>query len=311
MSSKNAVNNESSSSAVGLVGTGPVDVSFILRDAIEQVDRLWNGVNGVPTGFTGLDLMTHGLHTGELIVVAGRPSMEQTTFVLNLVESVLQHSENAVVLYSPVMRAKALVLRMLSSIGSIDHHKLRDGRLEDDDWPKLVSAVDMLEDRKLFIDDDTGISLEGIRSRTRQLVQKNGDLGLIVVDELKMVQLDGNDRGCRSHEVDEIVYGLKALAQEFECPVVVTSNLDRNLENRKNKRPRCFDLSDSTAIEQVADLILFVYRDELYNPRTKDKGVAEIIIGKQRFGDIGTVRLSFKRKYSRFENLSLESNLVS
>lgn len=218
MSSKNAVNNESSSSAVGLVGTGPVDVSFILRDAIEQVDRLWNGVNGVPTGFTGLDLMTHGLHTGELIVVAGRPSMEQTTFVLNLVESVLQHSENAVVLYSPVMRAKALVLRMLSSIGSIDHHKLRDGRLEDDDWPKLVSAVDMLEDRKLFIDDDTGISLEGIRSRTRQLVQKNGDLGLIVVDELKMVQLDGNDRGCRSHEVDEIVYGSKHWPRNSNAP---------------------------------------------------------------------------------------------
>jgi replicative DNA helicase len=303
MSEKDSANMNSSSSASRLADTGPVDVNCILRDVIDQVDRLFNDISGVSTGFTDLDGMTQGLHEGELIVVAGRPSMGKTTFALNLVENALQHSEKAVVVYSPVMPAKSLVIRMLSSIGKIDQSKLRNGRLEDDDWPKLTSAVNQLKDRKLSIDDDSGISLEKIRSRTRQLVEEYGAIGLIVVDDLKRVQLCGNDLGCRSHEVAEIVFGLKSLAQEFECSVVVTSGICRDLEKRQNKRPQCYDLSDSSTIEQVADVILLVYRDEIYNRRSKDKGVTEIIVAKQRLGYTGTVRLSFEEKYAHFENL--------
>ena len=311
MTVKNLSDEDSSSSVVQLKVNGPIDVNLILINVIEQIGRNFNQINAVSSGFTDLDGMTQGLHAGELIVVASRPGMGKTTFALNLVESALQNSAKAVVIYSPVMPAKSLVMRMLSSIGTIDQTKLRHARLEDDDWPKLTSAVNLLKDCKLSIDDDSGISLAKIRSRTRQLVEEHGDIGLIVVDNLKMVQLDGNDRGCRSHEPAEIVCGLKALAQEFECPVVVTSGICRDLEKRQNKRPQRYDLSDSSAIEQVADVILFVYRDEIYNRRSKDKGVAEIIVAKQRLGYTGTIRLSFEDKYASFENLTLKSTLVS
>lgn len=306
MSEKNSENKDDLSSPAWITDNGPVAINVILRDAIDHIDRLWNEVMGISTGFTDLDEMTQGLHAGELIVVASRPCLGKSIFVKNLVERALQNSEKAVVVYSPEMPANAFVFRMLSSIGSIDLFKLSYAQMGDDDWPKLTSAFEMLMNRKLSIDEDTGISLEKIRSRSRQFVQEHGDIGLIVVDSLQMIQLDSNDRGCRADEVAEIVRGLKALARELKCPVVVTSHVDNNLEKRHNKRPMCFDLSDSSAIEQGADVILFVYRDEVYNPRTKDKGIAEIIIGKQRLGKAGRVRLAFKGKFARFENLPSE-----
>lgn len=302
MSENDSENKNSSSSPLWNEGLGPLDVNCLLREAIDIIDRNFNVDKGIYSGFTALDAITQGLHAGELTVVGSRPSIGKTTFVLNIVESVLQNSEKNVVVYSPEIPAPELLFKILSSMGRIDQMKLRDGRLEDDDWPKLTSAVNMLKDRKLSIDDDYSISLEKIRSRTHRLVQERGELGLIVVDNLQMIQVDGNKLGCRSNENAEILCGLKALAREFKCPIVVTSHLNRNLENRQQKRPRCSDLADSGSIEQMADVILFIYRDELYQPRTKHKGVAEIIIGKHRFGHLGTVRLDFVGKYSRFEN---------
>lgn len=302
MSEINSANKDSSSSPVWQPGHGPLDVNCLIMEAIDIIDRKFNWVRGLSTGFNDLDEITHGLRAGELIVVAGRPSIGKTTFVINLVESALQHSEKAVVIYSPETPAPKLVNKMLSSMGRIDQLKLNQGWLEDDDWPKLTSAVNMLKDSKLSIDDDSSISLEKIRLRTRSLVQKNGEIGLIVVDNLQMIKPDGYERACRSNDNAEILCGLKDLAREFECPIVVTSHLNRNLESRQQKRPRCSDLVDSGSIEQMADLIMFVYRDEVYHQRSKYKGLAEIIIGKHRYGYVGTALLGFVGKYSRFEN---------
>lgn len=302
MSTHGSANMDSSSSQVSQAGNGPLDVNRIILDVIDRIDRGYNEVMGISTGFANLDQLIHGLHDGELIVVASRPGMGKTAFVMSLVESALQHSEKAVLVYSPESPASSLIYLMLSSIGKIETWCLRSAYVTDDDWPKLTSAVNKLKDRKLSIDDDPSITLEKIRARTRQLVKERGELGLIVVDNLQMIQLDGNDRGGRSHQIAEIVCGLKALAREFKCPVVVTSHVDRNLEKRQYKRPRCFDLSDSSAIEQVADVILFIYRDEVYDWRSKYKGVAEIIVAKQRLGYTGVTRLAFVGKYSRFED---------
>ncbi|MCL6415651.1 replicative DNA helicase [Aestuariirhabdus sp. Z084] len=285
---------------------GPVEVKELLGKAIDRIDQLFNsggGLTGLTTGFTDLDEMTSGLQPSDMIIVAGRPSMGKTTFAMNLVENALLNSDKTMLVFSLEMPADQLVARMLSSLGRIDATRMRAGSLEDEDWPKLTSAVTMLNDKKLLIDDTAGISPSEMRSRARRVVREHGDLGLIMIDYLQLMQIPGGGEN-RTNEISEISRSLKAIAKEFEVPVVALSQLNRSLENRPNKRPVNSDLRESGAIEQDADVIMFVYRDEVYNPDTEFKGVAEIIIGKQRNGPIGTARMAFVGKYTRFENLA-------
>jgi replicative DNA helicase len=279
----------------------------LLANVIDTIDTLFNSDNaitGISTGFTDLDEKTSGLQPSDLIIVAGRPSMGKTTFAMNLVENALMRSEKAILVYSLEMPAESLVMRMLSSLGRIDQTKVRSGRLDEDDWPRLTSAVNLLQERKLFIDDSAGISPSDMRARTRRLAREHGEIGLIMVDYLQLMQIGGSAGENRTNEISEISRSLKALAKEFNCPVVALSQLNRSLEQRPNKRPINSDLRESGAIEQDADVIMFVYRDEVYHPETEYKGVAEVIIGKQRNGPIGTVRLAFQGKFTRFDNLA-------
>jgi len=244
------------------------------------------------------------LQPADLIIVAGRPSMGKTTFAMNLVENAVMRSDKAVLVFSLEMPGESLIMRMLSSLGRIDQTKVRSGRLDDEDWPRLTSAVNMLNDRKLFIDDTAGLSPMEMRTRARRIVREHGDLGLIMIDYLQLMRIGGAASENRTNEISEISRSLKALAKEFNVPVIALSQLNRSLEQRPNKRPINSDLRESGAIEQDADVIMFVYRDEVYHPDTQDKGIAELIIGKQRNGPIGTARMAFLGKYTRFENLA-------
>jgi replicative DNA helicase len=286
---------------------GPVGINDILVKTIDRIDELFNAgdaITGLSTGFTDLDAQTSGLQPADLIIVAGRPSMGKTTFAMNLVENAVLRTDKAVVVFSLEMPADSIVMRMLASLGRIDQTKVRAGRLDDDDWPRLTSAVNLLNDRKLFIDDTAGISPSEMRARTRRLAREHGEIAMIMVDYLQLMQIPGSSSESRVNEISEISRSLKALAKEFNCPVIALSQLNRSLEQRPNKRPINSDLRESGAIEQDADIIMFVYRDEVYHPETEYKGVAEIIIGKQRNGPIGTTRLAFMGRYSRFENLA-------
>jgi replicative DNA helicase len=286
---------------------GPVGVNDLLTRAIDRIDTLFNtadAITGLSTGYTDLDEKTSGMQPADLIIVAGRPSMGKTTFAMNLVENAVLRSDKVVLVYSLEMPGESLIMRMLSSLGRIDQTKVRSGQLSDDDWPRLTSAVNLLNDRKLFIDDTAGISPSEMRARTRRIVREHGDLAMIMIDYLQLMQIPGSSGDNRTNEISEISRSLKALAKEFNCPVVALSQLNRSLEQRPNKRPVNSDLRESGAIEQDADVIMFVYRDEVYHPETEHKGIAEIIIGKQRNGPIGTVRLAFLGKYTRFENLA-------
>ncbi len=285
---------------------GPVGVREILDKTVKKIDELFNAgdaITGVTTGFSDLDKMTSGLQDSDMIIVAARPSMGKTTFAMNLVENALMASDKGVVVFSLEMPGEQLMMRMLSSLGRIDQSKTRSGQLDEDDWPKLLSAVERIKDRKLFIDDTAGISPQEMRSRIRRIVREHGDVGLIMVDYLQLMQIPGYSEG-RTNEISEISRSLKAIAKEFNVPVVALSQLNRSLEQRPNKRPVNSDLRESGAIEQDADVIMFIYRDEVYNPDTEYKGVGEIIIGKQRNGPIGSVRLAFIGRYTRFENLA-------
>jgi replicative DNA helicase len=286
---------------------GPESVNTLLTKAIDRIDTLFNSdgaITGLSTGFTDLDEMTSGLQPADLIIVAGRPSMGKTTFAMNLVENAVLRSEKAVLVFSLEMPGDSLIMRMLSSLGRIDQTKVRSGRLDDEDWPRLTSAVNLLNDRKLFIDDTAGLSPTEMRARARRVVREHGDLALIMIDYLQLMRIGGGGSENRTNEISEISRSLKALAKEFNAPVVALSQLNRSLEQRPNKRPINSDLRESGAIEQDADVIMFVYRDEVYHPDTQDKGIAEIIIGKQRNGPIGSTRLAFLGKYTRFENLA-------
>ena len=252
------------------------------------------------TGFDDLDARTAGLQPADLIIVAGRPSMGKTSFVGNMVEQAAIRRKLPVAVFSMEMPAEQLTMRMLSSLGRIDMHKVRTGRLQDADWPRLTSALAILNDTRIFIDDTPALTPTEVRARCRRLKRENG-LGLVVVDYLQLMQVPGSNEN-RTAEISEISRALKSLAREVNVPVVVVSQLNRSLESRNNKRPVMSDLRESGAIEQDADLILFIYRDEVYNENSEDKGKAEIIIGKQRNGPIGTVELTFLGQYTRFEN---------
>ncbi|AJQ94365.1 replicative DNA helicase [Gynuella sunshinyii] len=287
----------------GLVGVNP-----LLKKSVAKIQQLFESdspLTGITTGFTGLDRRTSGFNPGDLVIVAARPSMGKTTFAMNLVEAAVMAQDQPVLVFSLEMPADQLVTRMLSSLGRIDQTKVRTGKLEPDDWPKLTMAVNMLNSRPLFIDDTAGISPTEMRSRIRRLVREHGNPALVMVDYLQLMKIKGFTEG-RTNEISEISRSLKSIAKEFECPMIALSQLNRSLEQRPNKRPVNSDLRESGAIEQDADIILFIYRDEVYNEDSPDKGIAEIITGKQRNGPIGTDRLAFIGKYTRFEDLAPE-----
>jgi replicative DNA helicase len=285
-------------------GTGPVDLASLLVQATERIDNIQQNpgsLTGAPTGYNDLDEMTSGLQDGELIIVAGRPSMGKTAFSMNIAEHVAIKGDKPVLVFSLEMPGDALAMRMLSSLGRIDQQAVRNGALTDDDWPRLTSAVSMLSQANMFIDDTPALSPIEMRARARRVAREHGGIGLIVVDYLQLMQM-GSKVENRTAEISQISRSLKGLAKELNCPVIAASQLNRSLEQRQDKRPVMSDLRESGAIEQDADLIAFIYRDEVYNEDTPFKGTAEIIIAKQRNGPIGRVRLTFLGRYTRFEN---------
>ncbi|MEA3219177.1 replicative DNA helicase [Immundisolibacter sp.] len=280
-------------------------IKDLLPTVVERLDALYRSgvaMTGVSTGFTDLDRMTSGMHPAEMIIVAGRPSMGKTSFAMNIVESVAIRARQPVAVFSMEMPAEQLALRMISSLGRVDAHRVRTGQLHDDDWPRVTSAVTLLGESNIFIDDTPSLSPMDLRARARRLKRQHG-LGLIVVDYLQLMQVPGA-KDNRVLEISEISRSLKALAKELSVPVIALSQLNRSLETRPNKRPVMSDLRESGAIEQDADVILFIYRDEVYNEDSADKGKAEIIIAKQRNGPIGHLFLAFLGAYTRFEDLA-------
>jgi len=260
-------------------------------------------VTGIATGFSDLDRQTAGLQPGDLVIVAGRPSMGKTAFALNVGENVALHLKLPVAVFSMEMGATQLAMRLIGSVGRLPSQHLRTGRLQPDDWERLSAALGRLNDAPILIDETPSLSAIEVRSRARRMMKQYGRLGLVIVDYLQLMQASTTGEN-RATEISEISRSMKALAKELKVPVMALSQLNRSLEQRPNKRPVMSDLRESGAIEQDADVILFIYRDEVYNPDTQDKGVAEIIIGKQRNGPIGTVRLTFLGEYTRFENFA-------
>jgi replicative DNA helicase len=285
------------------------DIRPLLTQVVERIEFLYNrdnpsDVTGVATGFTDLDRMTSGLQEGDLIVIAGRPSMGKTSLALNIAEHVALVLKMPVAIFSMEMGATQLAMRLMGSVGRLDQQKIRTGRLTNDDWERLSGALGKLNDAPIHIDETPAMNALEVRARARRLArQYGGKLGAIVVDYLQLMEAvsDGENRAT---EISEISRSMKALAKELKVPVLALSQLNRSLEQRPNKRPVMSDLRESGAIEQDADLILFIYRDEVYNEDTQEKGVAEIIIGKQRNGPIGVVRLAFLGENTRFENLA-------
>jgi replicative DNA helicase len=300
-------------------------VNDLLKEAVERIDQLFQNdadITGLSTGFADLDEKTSGWQKSDLVIVAGRPSMGKTSFAMNMVEHAVLNQDRPVLVFSLEMPANQLMTRMLSSVGRIDQTLMRTGNLSEDDWPRLTNAVSRMKDRPLFIDDTPGISPLEMRNRIRQLIRERKEVlrdknralspddldvlsnpALVMVDYLQLMSASVPGEG-RVQEISQISRDLKFIAREFSCPVIALSQLSRNVEQRPNKRPVNSDLRESGAIEQDADVILFIYRDEVYHEDTQDKGIAEVIIGKQRNGPIGTSRLAFLGKYTRFENLA-------
>lgn len=272
---------------------------------VGEMSEKGSGVTGIPTGYDDLDEMTSGLQPGDLVIVAGRPSMGKTTFAMNLTEYAAISLKKPAAIFSMEMPGEQLAVRLLSSIGRVNQQRLRTGQLNDEDWPRLTSAVGILADTPMFIDDTPALTPTELRARARRLTREHGNLGIIMIDYLQLMRVAGNSDN-RASEISEISRSLKALAKELKVPVIALSQLNRSLEQRPNKRPVMSDLRESGAIEQDADVIMFIYRDEVYNEDTDVKGQAEIIIGKQRNGPIGTVRLTFLGQYTRFENYAPE-----
>jgi replicative DNA helicase len=285
---------------------GPEPINSILAKTIEKIDELfrspYDGVTGVSTGYVDLDKMTNGMQPSDLIIVAARPSMGKTTFAMNLCEHAAITSDKPVLIFSLEMPSEQIMMRMLASLGRIDQTKVRTGQLEDEDWARLSSAIELLNTKgKMYIDDGSGLTPTEVRSRARRVAREHGGLSMIMVDYLQLMTVPGMSDN-RTLEIAEISRSLKALAKELKVPVVALSQLNRSLEQRADKRPVNSDLRESGSIEQDADLIMFIYRDEVYNDDSPDKGTAEVIIGKQRNGPIGRVRLTFHGRYSRFDN---------
>jgi replicative DNA helicase len=288
---------------------GARDIKDLLNASLDRIDTLYKsggGLTGISTGFDDLDEMTSGLQRSDLVIVAGRPSMGKTAFSMNLAEYAAIKGGEPVAIFSMEMPGEQLTMRMMSSLGRINSNKVRTGALERDDWPALSSAVSILSEAPLFIDDTPALTVGELRTRARRIKRDNdGKLGMIVIDYLQLMQGSTNSRGeNRATEISEISRGLKSLAKELDVPVIALSQLNRSLEQRTDKRPVMSDLRESGAIEQDADVILFIYRDEVYNENSEHRGSAEIIIGKQRNGPIGKVVLTFRGEFTRFENFA-------
>jgi replicative DNA helicase len=280
----------------------------LLAGVVERIEELYNRdnpseVTGMETGFADLDKMTAGLQAGDLVIVAGRPSMGKSALAVNIGEHIALQMKLPVLIFSMEMGSHQLAMRMIASVGRLNSQNLRTGRLQADDWNKLSAALGRLNEAPILIDETPALTAMEVRSRARRVAKQYGNLGLIVVDYLQLMQAQGQGEN-RATEISEISRGLKALAKELKVPVMALSQLNRSLEQRPNKRPVMSDLRESGAIEQDADVILFIYRDEVYDVDSKDKGIAEIIIGKQRNGPIGTVRLTFLGEFTRFENFA-------
>jgi replicative DNA helicase len=285
---------------------GFVKIDPLLTETVERIDMLYNRENksdiiGLATGFLDLDRMTSGLHAGDLVIIAARPSMGKTGLAMNIVEHVALELRKAVAVFSMEMSGTQLAMRMIGSVGRFDQHELRTGTFKDDDWSRLVDAVGRLNEAEIYIDDSAGLNALELRARARRLHRQCGGLSLIVVDYLQLMSASGREEN-RATEIAEISRSLKGLAKDLGLPVVALSQLNRSVESRTDKRPMMSDLRESGALEQDADVILFIYRDVVYNPQTQNPGLAEIIVAKQRNGPTGVVKLTFLGKHIRFEN---------
>ncbi|HCT9112893.1 TPA: replicative DNA helicase [Morganella morganii] len=285
---------------------GPKGIEAILEETVEKIEKLYaqphDGVTGVSSGYQDLDKKTAGLQPSDLIIVAARPSMGKTTFAMNLCENAAMTEEKPVLIFSLEMPSNQIMMRMLASLSRVDQTRIRTGQLDDEDWARISSTMGiLLEKRNMYIDDSSGLTPTEVRSRARRIFREHGGLSLIMIDYLQLMRVPSLSDN-RTLEIAEISRSLKALAKELQVPVVALSQLNRSLEQRADKRPVNSDLRESGSIEQDADLIMFIYRDEVYHESSDLKGVAEIIIGKQRNGPIGTVRLTFNGQWSRFDN---------
>jgi len=279
-------------------------LNTLLSKAVDRIDTLFrskSSITGVATGYTDLDEMTSGLQPSDLVIIAGRPSMGKTSLAMNIAENAAVGNKIPVAVFSMEMPGTQLALRMMASLGRINAHRVRTGKLDDDDWPRLTSAVSLLNEAPIFIDDSPGLTPMELRARARRLKRENG-LGMIIVDYLQLMQSTERNEENRATEISNITRALKGLAKELDVPVIAMSQLNRSVESRTDKKPVMSDLRESGAIEQDADVILFIYRDEVYNKDSPVKGTADIIIAKQRNGPIGEVRLTFLGEYTRFEN---------
>ena len=289
----------------------PQTINEILTNTVSKIETMYlnsSHIVGIPTGFHDLDHMISGLQKSNLIIIAGRPSMGKTTLAMNIVENIILQQKKTVLFFSMEMPSESLTMRILSSISKINQNDIRTGQIKKNDWPKLSSAIETLSDKKLLIDDTGEINILEIRSKAKKILREYGDLELIVIDYLQLMHMS-NASDNRTTEVSLISRSLKILSRELDIPIIVLSQLNRNLEQRNNKRPFISDLRESGSIEQDADLILFIYRDEVYNKDTNDKGISEIIIGKQRNGEIGTIKLTFLGQFARFENYIKRENI--
>ena len=285
---------------------GFVPIRPLLGQVVDRIQELYDrdnpsDITGVPTGFADLDQKTSGLQPGDMIVVAGRPSMGKTAFALNMAEHVAVDFGLPVAIFSLEMPGTQLAMRLLASVGRLDQHRVRTGRLNDEEWQRLTYALGKLHEAPIHIDETGALNAVDLRARARRLYRQCGKLGLIVVDYLQLMTAAKEGEN-RATEISEISRSIKALAKELSVPIVALSQLNRELEKRPNKRPVMSDLRESGAIEQDADVIFFLYRDEVYNADSPEKGTAELIIGKQRNGPIGTVRLTFLGEYTRFQS---------
>lgn len=275
----------------------------ILPETVDRIDLLHQSdgsITGISSGYTEFDKMTAGLQPGDLVIIAGRPSMGKTTFAVNIAENAAIGAKVPTAIFSMEMPSAQLTFRMISSLGRVDQTHLRTGNFPDEDWSRINTAVQLMSEAPIFIDDTAGLAPTEIRARSRRLQREHG-LGLIVVDYLQLMQVPGNQEN-RATEISEISRSLKALAKELAVPVIALSQLNRSVEQRTDKRPVMSDLRESGAIEQDADMIIFIYRDEVYNPDTPRKGIADIVIAKQRNGPIGEFPLTFVGRYTKFEN---------
>ena len=285
---------------------GFTDIKELLPQVAERIDQLFqrdnpSDVTGIPSGYKDLDMMTSGLQPGDLIIIAGRPSMGKTSLALNMCEYVSVDTGLPTAVFSMEMASTQLVSRLIGSVGKLNQHKMRTGQLDDNDWEKLSFALGQLNEAPIFIDEGSALNPYEVRARARRLHKQCGRLGLIVIDYLQLMGSAGSTEN-RATEISEISRSLKALAKELNVPVIALSQLNRSVEQRPDKRPVMSDLRESGAIEQDADVIMFIYRDEVYNPETPDKGIAEIILAKQRNGPVGRVKLTFLGEYTKFEN---------